>query len=80
MPDIYTDSKIIIVEPIGLTQGAEPMYASYLSNALADAGAYVTVVTFDGLLARLDSKVKHVSYCEKLPGGQVVSPVPLGNF
>jgi len=64
MPDIYTDSKIIIVEPIGLTQGAEPMYASYLSNALADAGAYVTVVTFDGLLARLDSKVKHVSYCE----------------
>ncbi len=57
------NDKTLIVEPIGLTQGAEPMYAAFLSNALADAGADVTMVTFDGLLAKLDSKVKHVSYC-----------------
>ncbi len=57
--------KVLIVEPLGHKGGHRSPHTKYLSRALADAGANVTVVTFDGLLGEppaWDADVKHISF------------------
>jgi glycosyltransferase involved in cell wall biosynthesis len=57
--------KVLLVEPLGHKGGHRSPHTKYLSSALADAGANVTVVTFDGLLGEApewNADVKHISF------------------
>lgn len=58
--------KVMVVEPFGCSEGGEPMHTKILSNALADVGAEVSVLTFNGLLVDLGEKVRHVSFCSRV--------------
>jgi glycosyltransferase involved in cell wall biosynthesis len=60
--------KVLLVEPLGHRGGHLSAHTKYLSGALADAGANVTVVTFDGLLGEApewNADVKHISFVPK---------------
>jgi len=57
--------KVLLVEPLGHKGGHRSPHTKYLSEALADAGLNVTVVTFDGLLGEApewNADVKHISF------------------
>jgi len=57
--------KVLLVEPLGHRGGHFSAHTKYLSEALADAGMTVTVITFDGLLGEapeLNANVKHISF------------------
>jgi len=57
--------KVLLVEPLGHKGGHRSPHTKYLSEALSDAGAHVTVVTFDGLLGEApewNANVKHISF------------------
>jgi len=56
--------EVLLVEPLGHTGGHFSAHTKYLSQALADAGADVTLLTFDGLLGE-PAKVKHISFTSK---------------
>lgn len=60
--------KVLLVEPLGHTGGHFSAHTKYLTQALADAGADVTLLTFDGLLsepAEWSAKVEHISFTSK---------------
>lgn len=67
--------KVLVVEPLGHRGGHWSAHTKYLSEALADAGANVTLVTFDGLLGEApewNADVKHISFVsESGPFGPV---------
>src|SRR4030042_1393789 len=56
--------KVLLVEPFGHRGGHFSAHTKYLSEALADAGANVTLVTFDGLLGETPkpTTVKRISF------------------
>jgi len=57
--------RVLIVEPFGHRGGHFSAHTKYLCEALADAGADVTLVTFDGLLGEAlhwNAGIKHVSF------------------
>lgn len=56
--------KVLLVEPFGRRICHSPQYARDTSLILAEAGADVTLVTFDGVLGdwmEQDARVKHIS-------------------
>lgn len=57
--------KVLLVEPLGHMGGHCSSHTKYLSQALADAGVDVTLLTFDGLLgepAAWSAEVRHISF------------------
>ena len=57
--------KVLLVEPLGHKAGHYSPHTKYLSVALADAGADVTVITFHGLLGEppeWNKNVKNISF------------------
>jgi glycosyltransferase involved in cell wall biosynthesis len=57
--------KVLVVEPFGHRGGHPSAHTKYLTGALADAGANVTLVTFDGLLGEAPAwhaNMKHISF------------------
>ena len=61
--------RVLLVEPLGHMGGHFTAHTKHLALSLVDAGADVTLLTFDGLLGSpmgLDGKLKHISFMSKI--------------
>lgn len=61
--------KILLVEPFAHRPSHSRVYPKYMSQALADSGSDVTLITFDGVLddwTEKDARIKHISVLSKI--------------
>lgn len=67
--------KVMLVEPFGHREGHFSGYPNYLSRALADAGSYVTLITFDGVLGNWTDKDTRIRHLYVLAEAGFLAPV-----